>query len=63
MIPFRIRITAALLIAALVPLAAFGVLLVITGRADSDGSIFRILLTAFVIDTAPVPLVSVIAPV
>jgi signal transduction histidine kinase len=48
-IPFRIRITAALLIAALVPLAAFGVLLVITGRADSDGSIFRILLTAFVI--------------
>jgi len=49
MIPFRIRITAALLIAALTPLAAFGVLLVITGRADSDGSIFRILLTAFVI--------------
>ena len=49
MIPFRIRITAALLIAALVPLAAFGALLVITGRADSDGSIFRILLTAFVI--------------
>jgi two-component system sensor histidine kinase VicK len=48
-IPFRIRITAALLIAALVPLAAFGALLVITGRADSDGSIFRILLTAFVI--------------
>ena len=29
MIPFRIRITAAMLIAALVPLAAFGVLLVI----------------------------------
>jgi len=49
MIPFRIRITAALLIAALAPLAAFGALLVITGRADSDGSIFRILLTAFVI--------------
>jgi signal transduction histidine kinase/HAMP domain-containing protein len=49
MIPFRIRITAALLIAALTPLAAFGALLVITGRADSDGSIFRILLTAFVI--------------
>jgi signal transduction histidine kinase/HAMP domain-containing protein len=49
MIPFRIRIMAALLIAALVPLAAFGALLVITGRADSDGSIFRILLTAFVI--------------
>jgi signal transduction histidine kinase/HAMP domain-containing protein len=48
-IPFRIRLTAALLIAALVPLAAFGALLVITGRADSDGSIFRILLTAFVI--------------
>jgi signal transduction histidine kinase/HAMP domain-containing protein len=48
-IPFRIRITAALLIAALTPLAAFGVLLVISGRADSDGSIFRILLTAFVI--------------
>jgi CheY-like chemotaxis protein/GAF domain-containing protein len=48
-IPFRIRITAALLIAALTPLAAFGALLVITGRADSDGSIFRILLTAFVI--------------
>lgn len=49
MIPFRVRITAALLIAALAPLAAFGALLVITGRADSDGSIFRILLTAFVI--------------
>ena len=49
MIPFRIRITAALLIAALTPLAAFGALLVITGRADPDGSIFRILLTAFVI--------------
>ncbi len=49
MIPFRVRITAALLIAALTPLAAFGALLVITGRADSDGSIFRILLTAFVI--------------
>ena len=49
MIPFRIRITAALLIAALTPLAAFGALLVITGRADSDGSLFRILLTAFVI--------------
>jgi len=48
-IPFRVRITAALLIAALAPLAAFGALLVITGRADSDGSIFRILLTAFVI--------------
>jgi signal transduction histidine kinase/HAMP domain-containing protein len=48
-IPFRIRITAALLIAALTPLAAFGVLLVISGRADGDGSIFRILLTAFVI--------------
>jgi signal transduction histidine kinase/HAMP domain-containing protein len=48
-IPFRVRITAALLIAALTPLAAFGALLVITGRADSDGSIFRILLTAFVI--------------
>jgi signal transduction histidine kinase/HAMP domain-containing protein len=49
MIPFRIRIMAALLIAALTPLAAFGALLVITGRADSDGGIFRILLTAFVI--------------
>jgi signal transduction histidine kinase/HAMP domain-containing protein len=48
-IPFRIRILAALLIAGLAPLAAFGVLLVITGRADSDGSLFRILLTAFVI--------------
>ena len=49
MIPFRVRITAALLIAALTPLVAFGVLLVLSGRADSDGSIFRILLTAFVI--------------
>ncbi len=49
MIPFRIRILAALLIAALAPLAAVGALLVISGRADSDGSIFRILLTAFVI--------------
>ena len=49
MIPFRIRITAALLIAALMPLAAFGVLLAIFGRPDSDGSIFRLLLTAFVI--------------
>ena len=49
MIPFRVRITAALLIAALAPLVAFGVLLVLSGRADSDGSIFRILLTAFVI--------------
>ncbi len=49
MIPFRIRITAALLIAALTPLAAFGVLLMISGRADPDGSIFRILLAAFVI--------------
>jgi two-component system, OmpR family, sensor histidine kinase KdpD len=48
-IPFRIRIVAALLIAALAPLAAFGALLVITGRTDSDGSIFRILLTSFVI--------------
>jgi signal transduction histidine kinase/HAMP domain-containing protein len=48
-IPFRIRILAALLIAGLAPLAAFGVLLVITGRVDSDGSLFRILLTAFVI--------------
>jgi signal transduction histidine kinase/HAMP domain-containing protein len=49
MMPFRIRITAALLIAALTPLATFGVLLVIAGRTDSDGIIFRILLTAFVI--------------
>ena len=49
MIPFRVRITAALLIAALMPLVAVGVLLVLSGRADSDGSIFRILLTAFVI--------------
>ena len=49
MIPFRVRITAALLIAALVPLAAFGVLLTLSGRADPDGSIFRILLAAFVI--------------
>ena len=50
MIPFRIRITAAILIAAWGPLAAFAVLLVISGRAESDGSIiFRILLTAFVI--------------
>ena len=49
MIPFRVRITAALLIAALVPLAAFGVLLMLSGRADPDGSIFRILLAAFVI--------------
>jgi signal transduction histidine kinase/HAMP domain-containing protein len=48
-IPFRVRITAALLIAALVPLAAFGVLFVLSGRADPDGSLFRILLTAFVI--------------
>jgi signal transduction histidine kinase len=48
-IPFRIRITAALLIAALAPLAAFGVLLAISGRAGSDDSIFRLLLTAFVI--------------
>jgi DNA-binding response OmpR family regulator len=49
MIPFRIRILASLLFAALAPLAAFGVLLVITGRVDSDGSLFRILLTSFVI--------------
>ena len=49
MIPFRIRIMAALLIAALTPLVAFGVLLVIFGRADSDDNILRILLTAFVI--------------
>jgi signal transduction histidine kinase/HAMP domain-containing protein len=48
-IPFRVRITAALLIAALVPLAAFGVLFVLSGRADPDGSLFRILLAAFVI--------------
>jgi two-component system sensor histidine kinase VicK len=48
-IPFRIRITAALLIAALAPLAAFGFLLSLTGRADPDGSIFRLLLAAFVI--------------
>jgi signal transduction histidine kinase/HAMP domain-containing protein len=48
-IPFRIRIMAALLIAALVPLAAFGVLLVITGQTDPDGDIFRILLIAFAI--------------
>ena len=49
MIPFRVRIMAALLIAALTPLVAFGVLLVIFGRADSDDNILRILLTAFVI--------------
>lgn len=49
MIPFRVRITAALLIAALVPLAAFGVLFVLSGRPDPDGSLFRILLAAFVI--------------
>ncbi len=49
MIPFRVRITAALLIAALVPLAAFGVLFVLSGRADPDGSLFRLLLAAFVI--------------
>ena len=49
MIPFRVRITAALLIAALAPLAAFGVLFVLSGRADPDGSLFRILLAAFVI--------------
>ncbi len=49
MIPFRIRITGALLITALVPLAAFGVLFVLSGRADPDGAIFRILLAAFVI--------------
>jgi signal transduction histidine kinase/HAMP domain-containing protein len=40
---------AALLIAALAPLAAVGVLLVITGQTDPDGDIFRILLTAFAI--------------
>ncbi|HZL14504.1 MAG TPA: HAMP domain-containing protein, partial [Verrucomicrobiae bacterium] len=49
MIPFRIRIMAAVLIAALVPLAAVGVLLVVTSQADPDGDIFRILLAAFVI--------------
>jgi signal transduction histidine kinase len=49
MIPFRIRIMAALLTAALTPLVAFGILLVIFGRADSDDNILRILLTAFVI--------------
>jgi signal transduction histidine kinase/HAMP domain-containing protein len=48
-IPFRIRIMAAVLIAALAPLAAVGVLLVVTGQADPDGDIFRILLAAFVI--------------
>jgi signal transduction histidine kinase/HAMP domain-containing protein len=48
-IPFRIRIMAAVLIAALAPLAAVGVLLVITSQADPDGDIFRILLAAFVI--------------
>jgi signal transduction histidine kinase/HAMP domain-containing protein len=48
-IPFRIRIMAALLIAALAPLAALGILLVISGRSDPDGSLFRILLTSFVI--------------
>jgi GAF domain-containing protein len=48
-IPFRIRIMAAVLIAALAPLAAVGVLLVFTRQADSDASIFRILLAAFVI--------------
>jgi signal transduction histidine kinase/HAMP domain-containing protein len=48
-IPFRIRITAALLIAALAPLAAFGFLLTMSGRADPDGSILRLLLAAFVI--------------
>jgi signal transduction histidine kinase/HAMP domain-containing protein len=49
MIPFRIRIMAAVLIAALAPLAAAGVLLVVTSQADPDGDIFRILLAAFVI--------------
>lgn len=49
MIPFRIRIMAALLIAALAPLTAVGVLLVITGQTDPDGDIFRILLAAFAI--------------
>jgi signal transduction histidine kinase len=48
-IPFRIRIMAAVLIGALAPLAAAGVLFVITGQADPDGDIFRILLAAFVI--------------
>jgi signal transduction histidine kinase/HAMP domain-containing protein len=48
-IPFRIRIMAAVLIAALAPLAAVGVLLVVTRQADPDGDIFRILLAAFVI--------------
>jgi signal transduction histidine kinase/HAMP domain-containing protein len=48
-IPFRIRIMAAVLIAALAPLAAVGVLLVFTRQADSDATIFRILLAAFVI--------------
>jgi signal transduction histidine kinase/HAMP domain-containing protein len=48
-IPFRIRIMAAVLIAALAPLAAVGVLLVVTSQADPDGDIFRILLAAFVI--------------
>ncbi len=49
MIPFRIRIMAAVLIAALAPLAVAGLLFVITGQADPDRDIFRILLTAFVI--------------
>ena len=49
MIPFRIRIMLAVLIAALAPLAALGALLVVTGQADPDGDLFRILLAAFVI--------------
>ena len=49
MIPFRIRIMAAVLIAALAPLAAVGVLFVVTRQADPHGDIFRILLGAFVI--------------
>jgi signal transduction histidine kinase/HAMP domain-containing protein len=48
-IPFRIRIMLAVLIAALAPLAALGGLLVVTGQADPDGDLFRILLAAFVI--------------
>ncbi len=49
MIPFRIRIMLAVLIAALAPLAAVGVLFVVTGQPDPDRDIFRILLSAFAI--------------
>ena len=40
MIPFRIRIMAAVLIAALAPLAAVGALLVVTSQGDPTATSF-----------------------